>query len=149
MTTMTSWLQTYKPAASRRLQLTLAATVWAGVGAILACVGIYWVFDGGDGSRAMLSLTVAAFLGIGKSFLVLDRTTNRIVQRIEQRGDGYCLGGFLSWRVWAMVLGMMLLGRLLRSTPMPRAILGLIYAAVGIGLLLSSRSIWKALKNHR
>jgi hypothetical protein len=44
---------------------------------------------------------------------------------------------------------MMLLGRILRTSGLPKPILGLIYGAVGIGLLFSSRLIWRAWKNQR
>ena len=47
-----------------------------------------------------------------------------------------------------MVLGMMLLGRFLRSMPIPRAGLGLVYAAVGTGFLVSCRGIWQAWKRQ-
>ena len=144
---MATWLETYKPKASSRLQLALAGIVWVGVGLALVSVGVYWVF-GDDGNRALLLLAVAIFLGVTKSILVLDRFVRRLVQRLDQRGDGYCLGGFLSWRGWGMVLGMILLGRFLRSMPISRGTLGLVYAAVGTGLLISSRGIWHAWKKQ-
>jgi len=144
---MTSWLETYKPSASSRVQLWLAAAMWSCVGTGLVSVGAYWLLTPVE-VKGWIIILVAVGLGTGKSLLVLDRTADRNVDRIKLRGEGRCVGGFLSPRIWILVLGMMLLGRLLRTIGLPRPILGLSYAAVGTGLLFSSRVIWRAWKNH-
>jgi hypothetical protein len=117
------------------------------VGAGLFSVGTYWLITPAE-VKGWIMMLVAVGLGTGKSRLVLDRTADGIVGRIKLRGEGRCFGGFLSPRIWILVLGMMLLGRLLRTIGLPRPLLGLIYAAVGTGLLFSSRIIWRAWKNH-
>ena len=144
---MTSWLETYKPSASSRVQLWLAAAMWSFVGTGLFSVGGYWLLTPAE-VKGWIIMLVAVVLGTGKSLLVLDRTANRNVDRIKLRGEGRCVGGFLSPQIWVLVLGMMLLGRLLRTIGLPRPLLGLIYAAVGTGLLFSSRIIWRAWKHH-
>ncbi len=144
---MTSWLETHKPSASSRVQLCLAAAMWSCVGTGLFAAGAYWLLTHAE-VKGWIIMLVAVVLGTGKSLLVLDRTANRNVDRIKMRGEGRCVGGFLSPRFWILVLGMMLLGRLLRTIGLPRPLLGLIYAAVGTGLLFSSRIIWRAWKNH-
>jgi hypothetical protein len=147
---MSSWLETYKPPASSRFQIFLLATIWTIVGASLAFVGGYWLLTSGD-NKIMLSIliVVAAGVGLGKSSLVRDRATHKFISRIQHRGEDKCVGGFLSVKGWALVAGMMLLGRVLRSLPISSSFLGAIYAAVGIGLLFSSRLIWRAWQNHR
>ena len=142
---MPSWLEAYKPAVSSRTQLWLAGAMWSTVGVALFGVGTLWVLTSEKLAIRFSLMFVALCLGIGKSFWVLDRTASRIVERIKLRGDGQCLGGFFSLRVWALVVVMMLMGRMLRGADIPRPVLGLIYAAVGVGLLISSRSIWKGL----
>jgi hypothetical protein len=145
---MTSWLETYKPVASSRMQLWLAGVMWSCVGAGLFAVGIYWLLKNGE-ARGFILLVIATGLGFGKALLVLDRTTLRNIARVKSRGEDRCFGGFLSPRVWILVIGMMILGRILRIIGLPKPILGLIYGAVGIGLLFSSRLIWRAWKNQR
>jgi hypothetical protein len=145
---MTSWLETYKPVASSRMQLWLAAAMWSCVGAGLFSVGSYWLLKNGE-AKGFVILVLAAGLGLGKGLLVLDRTALRNINRIKSRGEDRCFGGFLSPRVWILVIGMMLLGRILRTIGLPKPILGLIYGAVGIGLLFSSRLIWRARKDQR
>jgi hypothetical protein len=145
---MTSWLETYKPVASSRMQLWLAGVMWSCVGAGLFAVGTYWLLKNGE-ARGFILMFVAAGLGLGKALLVLDRTTLHNIARVKSRGEDRCFGGFLSPRVWILVIGMMILGRILRTIGLPKPILGLIYGAVGIGLLFSSRLIWRAWKNQR
>jgi hypothetical protein len=143
---MSSWLETYKPVASSRLQLLLAALIWSTVGSGLICVGTYWVVR--SSGHIIGFLAISLFLGLGKSLLILDRVSKRIVKRIELRGEGRCLASFYSLRIWAIVIIMMLLGRILRGAGISYSLLGLIYAAVGTALLMSSRFIWLAWKDH-
>ena len=145
---MTSWFETYKPVASSRMQLWLGGAMWSCVGAGLFFVGTYWLLNNGE-TRGFILLVIAAGLGLGKALLVLDRTTLRNIDRVKSRGEDRCFGGFLSPGVWIIVIGMMLLGRILRTIGLPKPILGLIYGAVGIGLLYSSRLIWRAWKDQR
>jgi hypothetical protein len=145
---MTSWFENYKPVASSRMQLLLAGAMWSCVGAGLFAVGTYWLLKNGE-VKGFILLIIAAGLGLGKASLVLDRTTLSNINRVKSRGEDRCFGGFLSPRVWILVIGMMLLGRILRTIGLSKPILGLIYGAVGIGLLYSSRLIWRALKDQR
>ena len=144
---MNSWLEAYKPVASSRMQLWLAAAMWSCVGAGLFSVGAFWLLENVE-AKGIVLMFVAVGLGLGKGLLILDRTANRNISRIKLRGEDRCFGGFLSPRIWILVIGMMLLGRLLRTSGLPRPLLGVIYGAVGIGLLFSSRLIWRAWKNQ-
>ncbi|MGD8529665.1 MAG: hypothetical protein PVH35_05060 [Syntrophobacterales bacterium] len=143
---MSSWLETYKPVASSRLQLLLAGLMWSLVGVGLICVGTYWILS--TSSHIMGLLAISLCIGLAKSLLILDRVASRIVKRIALRGEGRCMVSFYSLRVWAIVIIMMLMGRILRGAGISYSLLGLIYAAVGTSLLMSSRSIWLAWKDH-
>ena len=130
------------------MQLWLGGAMWSCVGAGLFSVGIYWMLENGE-AKGFILLVIAAGLGLGKALVVMDRTTLRNVDRVKSRGEDRCVGGFLSPRVWILVIGMMLLGRILRTIGLAKPILGMIYGAVGIGLLFSSRLIWRAWKDQR
>ena len=140
-------LKAYKPAASARLHLLLAAMMWTVVGALLLFFGVRWTWAGGS-PYSGLFLAVAVVAGLLKARFVLRRAAGRTVERIRARGDGYCLGGFLSWQSWLLVLLMMAAGRLLRGGALPRAITGFLYAAVGTALLVAAHHIWSAWYRH-
>jgi hypothetical protein len=58
--------------------------------------------------------------------------------------NGHCFGGFLAPKTWLLVTTMMGSGILLRRSGVPRPILGVLYTAVGTGLLFGGWQLWKA-----
>lgn len=139
---MTQWTESHKPAAAVSTHLMLAWLMWASVGAALAGFGVRWSWSAYP-TAAPWILACSVAVGVAKSQLVLDRAARRIVDRIRTRGEGRCLGGFLSLRTWGLVVLMMAAGRLLRGT-LARGIVGLLYVALGTALCLSSRLSWRA-----
>jgi hypothetical protein len=140
---MDTWKETLKPRGSRRLQLLLAGAMWGIVGSALLGVGAFWITADGLSLPRGLLLGASVAIGLIKSRYVLDRSAVKIVNRVARRGEGRCLGGFLSLRSWGLVLLMVVFGRSLRQLLHPVAA-GCLYAAVGTGLLLSSRISWLA-----
>ena len=136
-------LDRWKPAGAARTQVLLAALLWTCVGSGLAAVGARWCLGAGPPWPAAL-LGAGLTLGVLKGKVALERTARRAAGRIAVRGDGKCLGGFLSWQTWLFVLAMMALGAVLRRSPLPRALLGVVYTAVGAALLWGSRTFWAA-----
>ena len=145
---MAHWAQTFKPAASRRTHLLLAAVMWTVVGALLSYFGARWVL-GVDAAYAPLQIAAAAAVGAAKARLVLGRAASRIIERIRVRGDGRCLGGFVSLKTWALIALMATMGRLLRGGLLSRHIVGLLYAAIGIALLVGAIHFWRAWHDQR
>jgi hypothetical protein len=141
-------IQRCKPAVSARVQLLLAGLLWTIVGTSLLSVGFWWG-SGPGGAHGIGFLASALLVGMLKAHFVLGRAAQRIISRIRARGDGCCVGGFISWRSWLFVLGMMLLGTFLRHGPVPRVLVGFIYAAVGTALLTASRHLWRAWSGPR
>jgi hypothetical protein len=139
---MAKWVETHKPSASASAHLMLAWFMWAVVGASLAAVGTTWMWQTAPKIAPWLAVG-ALMVGVLKSRAVLDRAAGRIADRIRVRGDGRCLGGFLSLQSWTLVVVMVVAGRLLRTT-VARGIVSPLYLAVGTALLVSSRLLWHA-----
>ncbi len=127
----------FKPAVSSRSLLLTAALFWSGIGLML--LGRGWFLAG---QRAWLPLLVAVAVGTAKSRLVLDRAARRNLARILLLPDRSCIGSIYSWRMWGLVVLMMVMGRLLRMSPVPRVYVGGLLMAIGWALLLSSRLVW-------
>jgi hypothetical protein len=136
-------LHAYKPAASARTHLLLAALMWTVVGATLAALGGHWLWSQHVAYPGAW-LALAALIGLLKARLVLLRTAQRTVARIRTRGDGRCIGGFVSWRTWTFIVAMMAAGYVLRHGLLPRAVVGFIYVAVGVALLAAATQVWRA-----
>jgi hypothetical protein len=120
-----------------------AALMWVIVGGVLLAVGAKWTLQSGV-AFAPLLLMAAAATGVVKAQLILRHTAHQIGSRILTRGDGKCLGGFLSWRFWMLVAVMAASGRVLRTMPIPIAIVGFVYTAVGVALISGSRITWRS-----
>jgi len=126
----------------------LVGLMWTVVGVTLVGLGGRWLWQSPIPAAPWLA-ALALAIGAFKARFVLDRAARRIVDRIRERGDGRCLGGFLSLRSWALVAAMAGGGRLLRGSHLARGLLGVLYIAVGTALLLSSRVAWGAWRHSR
>ena len=141
-------LSSLKPAAPVRVHLFLAALTWSLVGIGLFVVGVRWGLQW-DSAWAIPLLVLAVLAGIGKAWMVLVKVARKSVLRIQERGDGRCIGGFLGWKSWLLVLLMMTMGRLLRGSGLPMHWVGLLYAGVGAALFTGSFVTWRAFAAHR
>jgi hypothetical protein len=128
----------YKPGVSIKTHLFSAGLIWSLVGCGLLFFGFYLVSLNGNYWYAVAGL----ILGTVKTIFILDRVARKNVKRIKEFEDKVCLGSVYSWKTWMLVLAMIFLGRFLRTSALPREIVGLIYIAVGWALLLASRLMW-------
>lgn len=136
-------LDKYKPAVRASMHLFLAALTWTVVGSLLLYFGVLWAMSSSSSYR-VVAIALAATVGLAKARFVLWPSAGRIIERICIRGDGRCIGGFLSIYTWAFVALMAGLGRLLRGGILPRSIIGYVYTAIGLALLVASARLWRA-----
>jgi hypothetical protein len=134
-------LAKYKPAASLRTHLLVAAAIWSLVGVMLVVRGLL----GFAAPERYLFGLAGVVVGTLKSLLVLDRAARRNIERILACQEKLCLGAVYSAKMWGLVLLMIVGGRLLRVYA-PAALGWLVYLAIGWALLLSSRLIWRQWK---
>jgi hypothetical protein len=128
----------FKPGVSIKTHLFSAGLIWSLVGCGLLIFGFYLVSLNGNYWYAVAGL----ILGTVKTIFILDRVARKNVKRINEFEDKVCIGSVYSWKTWMLVAAMILLGRYLRTSVLPREIVGLIYIAVGWALLLASRLMW-------
>ena len=130
----------FMPRASVRVQLVLAASMWFVASLILGIRGALWL---GRSPMWLPLLLLGVGIGILKAQFLLDAVARRAAARIHARGRSACAGGFLSASSWLMVVGMIAAGHALRLTAIPRPFLGVLYVAVGIGLVVADRIYWR------
>ncbi len=131
-------LKRFKPGVNRAVHLFAAPLLWTVVGTMLITRGLGWMGSAGGGWYIVLALLI----GTAKSFLILDKTAKRVLERIVQLRDGTCLGAVYSWKTWVLVGLMAVSGKLLRIFFDPGIPVGTVYVAVGWALILSSRYGW-------
>jgi hypothetical protein len=137
-----NWLEVLKPSASVRVQILLATLMWTIVGLFLFIRGVSNMMSLPETVNPWW-LLFAAIIGVLKGRLIFDKTAERVISRILSRKGDRCLGGFLSFKSWGMILFMVLLGMSLRASPLPGVLVWGVYVAVGTGLFFSSRLFWK------
>ncbi|MCK4659855.1 MAG: hypothetical protein KAV82_10080 [Phycisphaerae bacterium] len=140
---MDRWIERFKPAAPQNVHVLLAALMWTVVGGSLFYSGARWVMRAETG-YVYLQLAVAIILGVLKARFVLDRAAGRIIERIRVRGDGRCLGGFVSLKTWTLIALMAMMGWLFRGGLFSEHIVGLLYTAIGTALAIGARNFWRA-----
>jgi hypothetical protein len=131
----------FKPAAPVRVHLMVAALMWTAAGVMLVTRALIWLVRIDAGLAIGLG-AVALVIGGAKGWFVLRKSAKRISNRIHSRGDGRCIGGFISWKTWLLVAVMMGSGIALRHSTMSRTILGVVYLAIGTALLSASCHFW-------
>ncbi len=117
--------------------------MWSAIGAFLMTRGVGALLLLEPPLAGAIAL-IAFAIGWYKARKVLAPTALKSVARIKARGDGRCVGGFLSWKSWLFVIGMAVFGRYLRSAGLPPWLIGLILCAVGFALLRASTVFWQA-----
>ncbi len=132
------FLVRYKPGASISTHLMLAALIWFVVGFFLMVNGFFLISLAERSWLIFLGLT----LGTAKGFFILDRVARKNIKRIHGFERKICIGSVYSYKTWLLVIMMIVVGRTLRLTVLPGEVVGVIYLAVGCGLMLSSRLMW-------
>lgn len=140
-----------KSGLSRPQHLWIAAGIWTLVGAGLLVMGLVFWFH-----FPYLGFVDAPHLGVGaialsvglvKGKLILDRTANRVIDRIDTLQEPNPFKSIFQMfgaKTIALIVGMMSIGIDLRLAGVSFEIRGLIYIAVGIALLWSCRRYWIA-----
>jgi hypothetical protein len=138
----------FKPAASIRSRLLVAASIWTLVGTGLLAAGSRWtVVD--QGARGWAGLALALLLGWLKGRYILAGRAAANARRIIAAGEDRCLGGVFDRSAWLFVAAMIGLGYVLRHSDVPRPWIGVIYAAVGSALILASVGTWRRWRTSR
>jgi hypothetical protein len=134
-----------EPAVTRKTLVLSAAVAWGLVGLFLSLRGAAWI---PPRFPASLELIIGALsLGVLKGRFVFSRLALRNIRRIRELSphkERICIFAFQAVQSWAIILGMMALGILLRLSPIPRPWLALLYLAIGTALIYGSLPYWRA-----
>jgi hypothetical protein len=136
---------------SARAHLAIAAVIWTVVGSGLLAMGsLFWFHLPYLGFLDRYHLFIgSAALGVGllKGKFVLDRTANGVIERantLSEPNPFKSVFQMFGAKTLALIAAMMGIGIVLRVAGVSFEVRGLIYLAVGIALLWSSRRYWVA-----
>ncbi len=127
----------YKPAVTRNVLLFLAGLIWGCVGTMLLFLAFSWLSKASNiniylfgGAGVVLALLVHHF-----GFLkIVDKNLERILPMDEKK----CLFSFIPWKSYLIIVVMITMGSILRHSVIPMQYLAILYAGIGLALILSS-----------
>ena len=139
-------LKKLNPAVSKYWLIALAGLMWSMVGIMLCRLAYIWLAAVNWGLGLPLGLmgiiSALAVYGFGFSNIALKN-----IHRLCLLSDKCCIFAFQAWKSYLIIIFMIILGMLLRNSPIPRHLLAVIYAAIGGALFFSSfhfyRCIWR------
>ena len=134
-----------EPAVSRRTLVRSAAIVWGAVGTVLSLRAMLW-FQASE-RKVFWMVFIALLIGFLKGHFVFSKLAQKNIRRIFELAphkEKVCIFAFQAALSYLLVIGMIMLGILLRFSPIPREYLAIVYLAIGIGLLYASVQYWLA-----
>ena len=138
MTTFNSIIKTLKPGIPKRYLLFVAAVVWTFAGGMLLYRGYLMMIM--FPNLIWVKLAVSVFIGVIFFVLMFSKISGKHIARIKgMNNERPCFFSFFSWKGYLMMLCMMSLGIIFRSTGIVSpAYLSVGYIIMGIPLLFSS-----------
>ncbi len=126
----------WKPGVSRGVLLLIAGLMWIGIGIMLDGLSYSWLRAEKPDS-ALLALVggfVCALIIHHFGFLrVADKNLGRILPMEGKK----CVFSFMPWKSYILIIIMILMGFLLRLSPIPKLYLAVLYSGIGTALILS------------
>ena len=131
------------PRASRSSRLAVAALLWTLVGFGLVAAGTWFAMKAGW-KAAVPAILSGLILGLVKGWLLLAKMARENASRIESGPRSAWLGTAFTPSSWGIAGFFMVTGLAVRRSGLPLSIIGFVYVAAGIGLLVASLSGWRA-----
>jgi len=131
---------------THKTHLKIAFSLWAIVGTGLLSAGGILLTMGQEGfnTGTWLGLAVALILGYFKGKFMLTKIGRKNINRIFNLPEASPLYSTFSPRSWILILLMIAIGRTIRFLGASPTIVGVIYVAVGLALLIGSRTYLSA-----
>jgi len=147
-------LKSLKPAVSKPWLIAIAGLMWTGVGVMLCGLAYHWFAAINTGLAVMLGL-LGAVMALAAYYLGFSKIAQRNINRLYLLTEKTCVFAFQTWKGYLIIGFMIILGTVLRSSPIPKSYLAILYTTIGGAIFLSSfhyyNLLWKlaAQKNPR
>jgi hypothetical protein len=130
-------LKSLRPAVTKSWLIALAGLVWTGVGVMLCRLAFNWL--------AIINRGVATTFGLFGIVMALaayhfgfSKIAQKNIRRLCLLTDRTCVFAFQTWRGYLIIGFMIILGAILRNSPIPKQYMAIIYTTIGGAIFLSS-----------
>ncbi len=127
----------WKPGVSKTALLLIAGAVWMGVGIGLDILAWSWL-KRAPTTPALLSSAIGIAAALIIHHFGFLRIVDRNLGRIRPMEGRQCAFAFIPLKSYLLIAVMILLGTLLRHSPIPKLYLAPLYIGIGTALILSS-----------
>ena len=147
-------LKNLRPAVSRSWLIAIAGFMWTGVGVMLCGLAYHWFVAINTGVAVTLG-SLGAVMALAAYHFGFSKIVQRNMKRLCLLTERICVFAFQTWKGYLIVGFMIILGTILRNSPIPKPYLAIIYTTIGGAIFLSSFHyyglLWKlvAQKNFR
>ena len=132
-----SEIEKWKPGVPRSTLLLIAGIVWISVGIMLDGLSYSWLRTE-DLTHAIIASIIGFICALVIHHLGFLRIVDKNLDRILPMEGRRCVFSFMPWRSYVLIIIMVLLGFLLRHSPIPKLYLAVPYIGIGTALILSS-----------
>lgn len=127
----------WKPGVPKNTLLLVAGILWIGIGIILDGVSYSWLRTE-DLTHAILVSIIGFACALVIHHFGFLRIVDRNLDRILPMEGRRCVFSFMPWKSYILIIIMVLIGYLLRHSPIPKLYLAVLYIGIGTALILSS-----------
>lgn len=131
-------IEKYKPAVPGSLLVLMAGTAWVCVGLMLLFSAGMWLYAASPETSPYAFAAAGFVLALLVHHFGFLRIVDGNLRRILPADGKKCLFSFVPWKSYLLIVFMVILGLLLRYSPIPRPYLAVCYIAIGLALVLSS-----------
>jgi hypothetical protein len=130
-------IEKWKPGVPKSALLFIAGVMWIMVGIMLNGLAYSWLRTERIDYALLVSIIgfVCSLVIHHFGFLrIVDRNLDRILPMEGRR----CIFSFMPWKSYFLIIIMIVIGLLLRHSPIPKLYLAVLYTGIGTALILSS-----------
>ena len=134
----------FKPAVPKCWLFAVSGTMWSAVGLMMCALGAGWLADV-DTTRGIEYGLVGLITALAAAHWGFRAIAAKNIRRLRRLPDRGCFFAFQAWKSYLLIAVMIALGAGLRHSPVPKALLAIVYIGIGGALLLSSFSYFRHL----
>ncbi len=130
-------IERWKPGVPKDTLLLIAGILWIGIGILLDVFSYSWL-RAEELRHAILASIIGFVCALVIHHFGFLRIVDRNLDRILPMEGRRCVFSFMPWKSYILIIIMVLIGFMLRHSPIPKLYLAVPYIGIGTALILSS-----------
>jgi hypothetical protein len=137
-------LKSLKPAVTKSWLIALAGLMWTGAGVMLCRLAYHWLVIIHMGIGITLGV-LGVVIAFGAYHFGFSKIAKKNIERLSRLTEKTCIFAFQTWKGYLIITVMITIGVFIRSTPISKTYMAVLYTTIGGALLLASSLYYKLL----